>query len=104
MSSKTVLETLEAARKLITPRKAWIKNHLARTSPRGKRVDPEHPSAKCFCSSGAILHVNPDFTCWTALNRVMGFSIPEFNDTHTHAEVLRAFDEAIAVEKAKVTA
>jgi hypothetical protein len=98
----TTLETLKAARELITPKRAWTTGTLAKTSPEGKRVDYFSVDAKCWCSSGAIMRVNPQFNGWNYLLDAMKTStIPIFNDTHTHAEVLAAFDEAIARLEAK---
>lgn len=60
------------------------------------------------CSDGALRKA-----CWGATNtfnvyylayirlaHAMGSSVCGFNDTHTHAEVLAAFDQAIAAERA----
>lgn len=98
----TTLETLKAARSLITPARSWIKGTLAKTSPKGKRTNYFSSDAKCWCASGAIMRVNPQFTGWSVLTSVMKTStIPIFNDTRTHSEVLAAFDEAIARLEAK---
>jgi hypothetical protein len=95
----TTLETLKAARKKITPRKSWIKKALAEDS-RGADVDAWQPEACRWCSAGALLAVCGNWN-WEydaavqALEYRMGV-ISRFNDTHTHKEVLAAFDEAIA--------
>jgi hypothetical protein len=59
-------------------------------------------TGECFCSIAAI-HVNARFCkpdslfddSLYRLSKTMGGSVASFNDTHTHAEVLAAFDRAI---------
>lgn len=94
MATKTVLETLEAARKLITPRKSWTRGELARNA-KGKKVRPNDPTAIRWCMEGACRRVSPEI----GFHRIAHFDIDcVFNDSHTHAEVLAAFDAAIAKE------
>ena len=107
MPSRTVLETLEAARKLITPEAAWTKGWYARDGA-GNNVYASDDGAVCWCMWGAIGKVEgkryADDWAWTLFRRVLGFSPVGYNDSRTHQEVLDAFDAAIAAEKAKVTA
>lgn len=96
----STLETLKAARKLIEKPENWTKHVLARDR-KGKEVDFSSPDAVCWCSSGSIQLANPNYIdASEALASVCKTTIPYFNDSHTHAEVLAAFDAAIAKEQA----
>jgi hypothetical protein len=97
----TPLETLKAARQLITDPAKWTQGVSARNKAK-KGVCPLAEDAVCFCSLGAIRNVvgNDDESfdvAWDALhdNSPIGL-VAAFNDTHTHAEVLALFDAAIA--------
>lgn len=90
---KTVLETLTAARKLVTPKIEWLQGGSGRSYYPARRC-----SGAAICDAGAPWPSYPEI--WAALESEMGGDIPHFNDSHTHAEVLAAFDAAI--EKAKV--
>jgi hypothetical protein len=103
MPTKTVLETLEAARKLITDPAKWTQKTSARNIA-NRKVAANGPMAVKWCSYGAIDACCPDqllaARTVATLGRAMNaFLIGEWNDSHTHAEVLAAFDEAIAKQK-----
>ena len=98
----TPLETLKAARDLISDPARWTKNLFARDKS-GKYVNPQSKEAVCFCSLGAIerfagrkmlgeFEKHLDDVC----KRLFGTNVISFNDTHVHAEVLALFDAAIA--------
>ena len=98
----TPLETLKAARDLISDPARWTQNLFARDKD-GKRADPQSDEAVCFCSFGAIerftgcktlseVEGHLDNVC----GRLFGTNVISFNDTRTHAEVLALFDAAIA--------
>jgi hypothetical protein len=98
----TPLETLKAARQLITDPAKWTQEAFARNKL-GQIVEPDFGDATCFCALGAIQH----FTKYTGMSPAdvlldnlslskFGMCIDVFNDTHTHAEVLALFDAAIA--------
>ncbi len=92
----TNLETLKAARKLITPKKNWTRGSIARNGATGRPVKVGSSLATCWCMEGAIRKVNP-YCAFNLLVRETGMPTPFiFNDQHTHPEVLAAFDEAIA--------
>jgi hypothetical protein len=99
----STLETLKAARKLITPEQAWTKQAYARPSRFGIEIDATDPRAVCWCSTGAITKVQGiNEPIWDK-DMEMAFlrnieELEMFNDrkNRTHGEVLRAFDEAIA--------
>lgn len=99
-------DVLIQAKALIATPETWIKNDYTRTLADG---------TQCFCSLGAIQHVmNPDdvafMDCdWSRgnnephkllcdVNVADGFqhlTFADFNDHHTHSEVMEAFDKAI---------
>jgi hypothetical protein len=101
------LETLKAARKLIELPEHWTQRGFARASQGTQEIDPNNPNATCWCSTGAIAHIQDiNFPRWTedmsyAFSVEKDQELEDFNDTHTHAEVLAAFDEAIARLEAK---
>lgn len=100
----STLEILTAARELISDRKKWTKGETARDS-RSRTVSPRDERAVRWCSFGAVVKVTgPDYSAAWCAKRTMDRHIPEiglyhFNDTHTHAEVLAAFDKAIEAER-----
>lgn len=91
-------EILIAARALIDTPEKHTQGVSARNAV-GNPVDPKEKQAVCFCPLGAIDRVcynNHDyFKAYTILRGVVGM-VSKFNDTHTHAEVLAMFDEAIS--------
>ena len=98
----TPTELLIAAKaKIDTPSK-WTQGYLARNSS-NNRVSCFSPRAVCFCSSGALMVAEDDnnvssYTTTRAQERLvsaMGGSIPDFNDSHTHSQVMAAWDKAI---------
>ena len=98
----TPLETLKAARQLISDPAKWTQGVQARDE-HGEQVPHSDRAAYCFCIMGAVNRVKP---LWKKLDALLALSkitrrdfaasVPEFNDTHTHAEVLALFDAAIA--------
>lgn len=98
----TPLETLKAARDLISDPSCWTQGDFARNTD-GQSVDPNNKEAMCFCAFGAIQRIteNPlmsdaDRLLESICNERFSLSVGDFNDTHTHAEVLALFDAAIA--------
>ncbi len=96
MPDKSVVETLKAARELISVPERWTQGESARGKT-GRKVDFRGPYAVCWCSSGAVYKIGGP--CTSMANRYMdratGGDYVTFNDTHTHPEVLAAFDKAI---------
>jgi hypothetical protein len=97
----TPLETLKAARQLITDPAKWTQGVAARNRL-GVSIDPLAEDAFCFCSIGAIRNVVAEdhYTFERASDALRSHSptgvIAGYNDTHTHAEVIALFDAAIA--------
>ncbi len=56
------------------------------------------PNKYCALSAiGAAVDITAEQEeCADALTRAVGGHVPRFNDTHTHAEVLAAYDKAIS--------
>lgn len=105
----TVKEVLIAARAKIADPANWTQGSFAKDID-GCQVWPWDEDATCLCAMGAIavsvggydqhsidsVFATPYFD---ALSEVMGAGdVVQFNDTHTHAEVLAKFDEAIAAQ------
>lgn len=99
----TTLETLKAARKLIENENRWCFGEYARTI--GERpIRPNSHKAYSFCAIGALCRVTKKSSiavvaepAYGALDSsIQDLSIHDFNDSHTHTEVLAAFDSAIA--------
>ena len=102
----TTLETLKSARKKITDPRRWTQEWFAKRIEEDgtfKDTDSTSPYAACWCSSGAIRAVlgvddsgsiSDDYAIAFGLGSLG--DLEHFNDTHTHAEVLAAFDAAIA--------
>ena len=99
----TPQEILIAAKaKIDTPDK-WTKGDFAQNSD-GDPVPSKSPYAVCFCSLGALysLDIPPDLLgpVYDALDKAMGDeTVTHFNDTHTHSQVMAAWDKAIEASK-----
>lgn len=111
---KSTAEILREARELISTPEAWCKGGNSFSTPSAVRRAPEgngyrpagtEPDAVCWCPSGAINraaggHDAPGRSdAERAFSRAAGVALPfRFNDlsTTTHADVLAAFDRAIA--------
>jgi hypothetical protein len=95
-TNMTVKETLKAARELIADRKHWTQDANARTK-RNRIVAVNAPGAARWRAWGAILRARgtADTEAFSALSKEIGGMIVTFNDTHTHKQVLAAFDAAI---------
>ena len=95
----TPLETLKAARELISDPAKWTQSLFARDKD-GKRIDPQSKDAVCFsierfnvgCKTLSEVEGHPDNVC----ERLFRTNVISFNDSHTHPEVLALFDAAIA--------
>lgn len=99
----TVKEALIAARAKIADPAHWTQGSQAKTID-GYPVFARNHLATCWCSIGAIYFVDGIYTSISATNalkaleKAMGKAIFDFNDTHTHAEVLAKLDEAITAQ------
>ena len=105
----TILDTLVAARELLTPRYAWTQWTSA-TDKSGRACRVNDPDAVAWCLSGAIERVggtnsmlgNPTIVDRTisqleSTPTVGGRHLPSYNDDgrRTHASVLRLLDTTI---------
>ncbi len=114
MVEKSAFETLKAARGLITDVNKWTQKFYARNKD-GLPCGPTHPDAVRFCSIGAMYAVTGKNTygsvidyLYKAVNQLAEpkkeaetWGLAEYNDTHTHAEVLEVYD--LAIEMAEGT-
>lgn len=95
-------EILIAARALIENPNDWVRFVLARDRA-GDCVLVSDTAACKFCAFGALRRIGAHksieaigyLRAFDLLDRAMGMNIAEFNDTHSHEEVLQAFDKAI---------
>lgn len=98
------VQILKDARALIADEKNWTRNAFARDS-KGNEVTPDKEDATCFCAIGALSRVvqQPPYYDLPG-ERLLGdeawisgeIGVAEFNDAHTHEDVLALFDRAIA--------
>lgn len=96
-------EMLRAARALIDTPEKWTQRQFAKDAA-GHTIDFVNPDAVCFCACGALRRLHGingrvERVLADAMSspsgEVAAVRIVNFNDTHTHAEVLAAFDRAI---------
>lgn len=105
-----VVEILKAARASITDPANWTQGEYAKNAD-GDSLDEREWEAQapaCFCSVGAVAKAGAMSVCDAEnsaavvyLGKAIGSKLPcaivEYNDEHTHEEVLAAFDKAIAL-------
>lgn len=98
----SAVDVLRAARAKIADPSAWTKGVAARDAL-GEAIEPEDPSACCWCAIGALRAACDDVDVRIALKlallNTIGFAsygLAEFNDRSTHASVIGAFDITIA--------
>ena len=103
--ASTTLEILTGARNLIDKPSHWTKGRAARDI-HGNEINFNDPSAFSFCPIGAIhlMGFIYSFTSAQSARLVLKSvicekSIPSWSDApeRTHAEVISAFDKAIAI-------
>lgn len=91
----TVISDLRAARALIEDRANWAQGD--------NTGDPGYLITRAvapWCAGTALHGVGADHSAYQALREAIGNnSIADWNDSHTHAEVLAGFDRAIAAAK-----
>ena len=103
--AKVLSDFLIEAKKVIEDSEKWTQGWFAKDIE-GNCVSAIWYGAKCFCSLGAIERVAgielgdaPDCSlsdcAHAALSEAMGGSVDEFNDSHTHEEVMEKWDQAI---------
>lgn len=100
-------DLLIEARKEIASPLHWTQGIAARDAE-GEPCWPSSPTAVCFCSIGALERTSAEFAVAHALGpakvllrKVMGMGVVMFNDSHTHAEVMAAWDNAIILAKSQ---
>ena len=96
----SIKQLLQKARALIEDPAHWTQGALARDSA-GNEVFPNSPQAVCFCAEGALACAfEGTFDLKERAGRYLDIETEKplwtFNDSHTHEEVLNAFDKAIA--------
>lgn len=106
-----VAQTLARVKARIQDPAHWTQGELARNF-KGQVAAPRAPTATCWCLVGAIgKELNTHYrNCLSsgerdvildAIAQEQGYrvEIPQYNDTHSHAEVLNILDNAIKLAK-----
>lgn len=95
-------EVLRRARARIEKPENWTKGALARYATGERTVESAAPGVTCWCALGALDWAEP--VGWFRVygrvcEAIGGPDLPRWNDApeRTHAEVLDAFDRAIAL-------
>lgn len=106
-----VVAALEAGKAKIVDPKNWTTELFARDSE-GRDADVMSDKAVCFCSDGALMAaVGLDWSCYNSpygvayralCDETDGSGIINYNDSHTHAEVMEVWDKAIQQAKDKL--
>lgn len=99
-----VVATLKSGKAKIADPKNWTTDEYARDK-NGRDVSCTSAEATCFCSVGALANVmnvhsehenRVQWECIKQLNACSdGDTIYDYNDSHTHAEVMEVWDRAI---------
>lgn len=97
-------EFLKQAKSLIDSPEKWTTEFVARNA-QGGCVAETSDEAICFCSVGALYkqaHISglpyiPQDSWKYLRSGTNGVEAPKYNDSHTHAEVMLAWDKAIAL-------
>jgi len=104
----STLDVLLAARKLIEKEENWCQRFLSKRPDGSFQNGAPADDACAYCMNGAIFAVVKRRSIhWSmnsqaaieALERLTGEPNINFNDTHTHAEVIALFDRAIEAER-----
>jgi hypothetical protein len=95
-------EILRAARDRISDPERWTKRRLSDTLAQfhfSENTLDEIREGSCWCASGAIACESATGQEWTDTAKLFttyfGEGISTYNDGHTHADVIQAFDELI---------
>lgn len=99
----TTLEVLKAAREKIADPYRWVKGEMCVPSS----VAPWSKRCTGWCALGAIANVRNGWATTSdlaALGTMHESRTSDFNDSHTHPEVIDMFDKAIAAEESKQAA
>lgn len=101
-----VVKLLQDARNLISKPENWTQEDFAKKVD-GSGTYYRNDEAVCWCSLGALTKVSPPVEdsqtkkhAKLLLREAMDGPIAMFNDSHTHEEVLAAWDKAIEAAKA----
>lgn len=107
----SVAQMLKDAKALIADPAHWTQGTPARDASGKPLSNEESPAAVCWCSIGALARVAnadpaPLYHLYPVARHYLykataGASIINFNDTHTHAEVMELWDKAIQLAEVK---
>lgn len=119
LKKQKIVETLTAARALIDTPDKWTQGVFARDAD-GKKIGYDSEKACRFCSSGALWRSVELDDFWNQADSAsenVGFlrskfkktnpdysTLAEFNDRHTHKEVMELWDKTILAEQQELAA
>ena len=108
-----MLTILEKARAILALPEHWCQQSYARSSTGEKLSDVTDPTACSWCMLGAVEKIEDSFSVVRQVGhhleqaaRALGYRVNriiDFNDSHTHQEVLRVFDKAIENERTRIS-
>ena len=99
-----IKDLLVKARELITEKEHWTTEAYGRSVSGSIVVRAQLKKASCFCATGALIRawqaignlgVDEYLDAVGLLEKSMEMNILIYNDSHTHEEVLNAFDQVI---------
>jgi hypothetical protein len=101
-----IAEILRRARAKIERSECWTQGNFA-IDKDGCTVNPEDSAAVCWCGYGALINASGEplsnspmaDAAQAVLENTVGVWFPDWQDDRTHAEVLAAFDRAIAASE-----
>ena len=104
--AKRCVVLLTNARKVIAKPENWCTEMYAIDSNGDPCIETDM-KAEQWCATGACYAVQDELQCVhtaiTFLQRAVHSSVTRFNDTKTHEEVLKMFDDAIALANAEAS-
>lgn len=103
-NANPALEILEQAQNLIRDPEHWITDYYA-SDNRGDLCEPSEERATCFCSVGAVMRASGTSGLnYRRAKRLLDQAVEkhapnyagivDYNDSHTHADVMRMFNKA----------
>lgn len=95
------VEKLKAARELVARPGGWTQEAFARDDE-GQQTQSRSRDAVCWCAEGALKASRSGFAEFDFLQKLLGLPIAVWNDEpgRTQADVVAAFDRAIALAEA----
>lgn len=93
----SVVSELLEVRDLISDPAHWCQGQFAKDCT-GLHINSRDPRACQWCLEGALLKCHASHTTFNAIYAATDGSPVQYNDTHTHAEVVAVVDRVIAAK------